>query len=116
MVPKLKPLVSSGYAAHAMNLQLKATQKKGWSDSNLKEAVKQGIVTRSSPNELQHQHQNLWGIACLFFGPKSKLPSSLDDIILTIENHALIIEAKHIRGPQFCTKLAMQLTIAFSAG
>jgi len=104
MVPKLKPL-SSGFAEQAMILQLKATQGKGWSDSDLKEAVKQGIVTPTSPNELQYQLQNLWGLAAFFFGSKSILPAKLGNFISQMENHALIIEAKHLRDPEFCTKL-----------
>jgi len=104
MVPKLKPL-SSGHSTQAMILQLKATQGKGWSENDLKEAVKQGIVTPSSPHELQYQLQNLWGLACFFFGPKSKLPSMLGDFILTIERHSLILEAKHMRDSDFCTKV-----------
>ena len=104
MVPKLKPL-SSGFAAQAMILQLKATQGKGWSDSDLKEAVKQGIVTPASPNELQYQLQNLWGLAAFFFGEKSVLPCYLGDFISQMQNHALIIEAKQLRDSEFCTKL-----------
>ena len=54
MVPKIKPL-SSGHAETAMILQFKSTQGKGWSDLDLKEEVKQGIVTPSSPNKFEHQ-------------------------------------------------------------
>lgn len=72
LVPKLKPL-SSGFSEKAMILQLKTSQGKGWSDNDLKEAVKQGIITPTSQDEFRHQLKNLWGTSSFFFGENSKI-------------------------------------------
>lgn len=103
LVPKLHPL-SRGFGERAMMLQLKVTQGKGWSDHDMKEAIKQGVITPSCPNELQHQTKNLWGLSSFFFGDGAELAVNLADLLLSLQQHSLVIEAKHISDPTFCTK------------
>ena len=54
LTPKKQPLSSDRFKS-TMILQLKATQGKGWSETDFKEALKQGIVTPSNVSSLIHQ-------------------------------------------------------------
>ena len=71
LTPK-KRLSSSNIFCPTMVLQLKASQGKGWSDTDLKDALKQGIVAPRDIHEFGHQLKNFWGL---------RLPSSLVRIL-----------------------------------
>ena len=88
-----------------MILQLKANQGKGWSDTDLREALKQGIVTPSDIHSFTHQLRNFWGLAAFFFGKSSILSESLAPLMAKINDHLITFEAAQLRDPAFSTKL-----------
>lgn len=108
MVPKLKPL-SSGFQEKATFLQLKATQGQGWETLDIKEAIKQGIITPSTISEFEHQLKNLWGLSVFFFGETSVLPEALALFLQLCQRNSVSIEAKQERDPDFFTKLGYKI-------
>ena len=69
MIPKKLPL-SADKTKPTMILQLKASQGKGWSETDLKEALKQGRVTPLDIHTLGHQLKN-FGAWHLSFSAKT---------------------------------------------
>lgn len=104
MVPKLKPL-SSGFQNKTTFLQLKATQGLGWDNPDIKEAIKQGIVTPNIISEFKHQLKNFWGLSSFFFGEKALLSKKLAALIQLCHRHSISIEACLTNDVEFCTKL-----------
>ena len=104
MTPKKQPLSSDRFKP-TMILQLKATQGKGWSETDLKDALKQGIETPNDINSFGHQLKNFWGLSSFFFGENSVLSQALEPLLGTISNHTLTFEAAQLRDKNFATKL-----------
>lgn len=107
-VPKLKPL-SAGFQEQTTFLQIKATQGTGWDSPDIKEAIKQGIVTPSNIHEFEHQTKNLWGITSFFFGQHSRLPQKLVNFMELTHKHSVCLEAYHENDPQFFTRLGYRI-------
>ena len=104
LTPKKTPLSSSQFKP-MMILQLKTSQGKGWSEMDMKEALKQGIVTPTDMNVFAHQLRNFWGLAAFFFGTDSVLPKRLIPLMAQISKHTITFEGCQIRDNQFATKL-----------
>ena len=104
MTPKKQPLSSDRFKP-TMILQLKASQGKGWSETDLKEAIKQGIETPTDIHSFGHQLKNFWGLSSFFFGENSILSKALEPLLATISNHTLTFEAAQLRDKNFATKL-----------
>ena len=104
LTPKKLPL-SLNKLKPTMILQLKANQGKGWSETDLKDALKQGIATPHDIHSFGHQLKNFWGLAHFFFGKESILTQSLEPLLATISQHTLTFEAAQLRDDLFATKL-----------
>ena len=104
MTPKKQPLSSDRFKP-TMILQLKASQGKGWSETDLKDALKQGIETPNDIHCFGHQLKNFWGLSSFFFGENSVLSQALEPLLGTISNHTLTFEAAQLRDKNFATKL-----------
>ena len=104
LTPKKQALSSDNFKP-TMILQLKASQGKGWSETDLKEALKQGIVTPSTVHSFTHQLRNFWGLSAFFFGKRSVLSESLSPLMSKINDHLITFEAAQLRDPNFTTKL-----------
>ena len=104
MTPKKLPLSTDRFKP-TMILQLKANQGKGWSETDLKDALKQGIATPSDIHSFSHQLKNFWALSFFFFGEKSILTQALEPLLATISNHTLTFEAAQMRDKLFATKL-----------
>ena len=87
-----------------MILQLKVSQGKGWDDMDYKEALKQGIDTPDSIQNMAFQFKNLWGLSCFFFGNKSTLSQNLTDLLSLISMHSITLEGYQLRDENFATK------------
>ena len=103
LTPKKIPLSSDRFKP-TMILQLKASQGKGWSETDLKDALKQGIATPSDIHSFSHQLKNFWGLSTFFFGKDSFLSQALEPLMSTISNHTLTFEAAQLRDKRFATK------------
>ena len=66
MTPK-KISLSSDRFKPTMILQLKASQGKGWSETDLKEALKQGIATPEDIHSFSHQLKKFLGFVDVLF-------------------------------------------------
>ena len=104
LTPKKQPL-SAGHFQPTMILQLKTTQGKGWSEMDMKETLKQGIVTPDSINSFTHQLRNLWALSAFFFGPNSILSQRLTLMMSILAKYTLTFEGAQIRDNSFATKL-----------
>ena len=104
LTPKKQPL-SSNIFRPTMVLQLKASQGKGWSDTDLKEALKQGMVAPRDIHEFGHQLKNFWGLASFFFGSDSVIAQALSPLLAKISRHTLTFEGAQYRDKAFVTKL-----------
>ena len=104
MTPKKMPL-SANKLKPTMILQLKASQGKGWSETDLKEALKQGIVTPHDIHTLAHQLKNFWGLSAFFFGKDSILAKAIEPMLQQLSLHTLTFEASQLRDKMFATKL-----------
>ena len=104
LVPKKQPL-STGHFKTAMVLQLKVNAGKGWDDSDLSSALKQGIMTPHDIPNFTHQLKNLWGLVSFFFGRECILAKRLVPFMAKVQKHTLTFEGAHIRDPSFPTKL-----------
>ena len=104
LTPKKQPMAYDRFKP-TMILQLKATNGKGWSETDLKDALKQGIVTPPDMTSFSHQLKNLWGLSVFFFGPQSKLSMALSPLMAKIQRHTLTFEGAQVRDPTFATKL-----------
>ena len=104
LTPKKQPLAGDRFRP-TMILQLKANQGQGWSETDLKEALKQGIVTPTDIHNFSHQLKNFWGLATFFFGPQSMVSTALSPLLKKISQHTLTFEGAQCRDPQFVTKL-----------
>ena len=104
MIPKKLPL-SANKSKPTMILQLKASQGKGWSETDLKDALKQGIVTPADIHSFGHQMKNFWGLSTFFFGKDSLLSQALEPLLHDISVHTLTFEAAQLRDKLFATKL-----------
>ena len=104
LTPKKQPL-SSNIFRPTMVLQMKASQGKGWSDTDLKDALKQGIITPHDVHEFGHQLKNFWGLSSFFFGTDSVLAQTLSPLLAKISRHTLTFEGAQCRDPSFVTKL-----------
>ena len=104
LTPKKQPL-SSNIFRPTMVLQLKASQGKGWSDTDLKNALKQGIVAPRDIHEVGHQLKNFWGLAAFFFGPDSVILQAILPLLSKIARHTLTFEGAQYRDTAFVTKL-----------
>ena len=104
LTPKKEPL-SSNRLKPSIILQLKATQGKGWSDVDMKDALKQGISTPTDIHCFYHQLRNFLGLACFFFGDNCILSKKLTQFIDTLSQHTLTLEAAQYRDSLFATKL-----------
>ena len=104
LTPKKLPL-SLNRLKPTMILQLKANQGKGWSETDLKDALKQGIETPQDIHSFGHQLKNFWGLAHFFFGKDSILTQALEPLLATISHHTLTFEAAQLRDNMFATKL-----------
>jgi len=88
-----------------MILQLKSSQGKGWSETDLKEALRQGVVTPTDIHTFGHQLKNFWGLANFFFGENSLIAQALQPILAQLSAHTLTFEAAQVRDKNFATKL-----------
>ena len=104
LTPKKQPL-SSNFFRPTMVLQLKASQGKGWSETDLKEALKQGIIAPRDVHEFSHQLKNFWGLSAFFFGTDSVLAQALSPLLSKISRHILTFEGSQYRDNAFVTKL-----------
>ena len=104
LTPKKTPLSSSQFKP-MMILQLKTSQGKGWSEMDMKEALRQGIVTPPDINVFSHQLRNFWALSTFFFGNDSLLPKKLIPLMAQIAKHTITFEGCQIRDNQFATKL-----------
>ena len=104
LLPKKEPL-SVNRLKPSIILQLKATQGKGWSELDMKEAIKQGVTTPSDIHSFYHQLRNFLGLVCIFFGDKSILANTLNKFIDILSQHTLTLEAAQFRDKLFATKL-----------
>ena len=104
LLPKKEPL-SMNRLKPSIILQLKATQGKGWSELDMKEAIKQGVTTPSDIHSFYHQLRNFLGLVCIFFGDESILANSLKKFIEILSQHTLTLEAAQFRDKLFATKL-----------
>ena len=101
---KRKPL-SPHPAKKCMTLRLKVSQGKGWSDHDIADALKQGIETPQSIEELGHAIKNSAGAAAFFFSTESTLVTRLKEVNDEITNKLLIWEAAQERDPTFATRV-----------
>ena len=88
-----------------MILQIKVNQGQGWSETDLKEALKQGIITPMDIHSFSHQLKNFWGLSTFFFGSNSMVSTLLSPPPKKISQHRLTFEGAQCRDPQFVTKL-----------
>ena len=91
LAPKKQPL-SAGHFQPTMILHLKASQGKGWSETDMKEALKQGIVTPDCIHSFTHQLRNLWALSAFFFGPNSILSQRLTPMMSVLAKYTLTFE------------------------
>ena len=104
LTPKKQPL-SSNIFRPTMILQLKASQGKGWSEIDLQNALKQGIITPNDIHEFGHQLKNFWGLSAFFFGPESVIAQALAPLLSKISRHTITFEGAQHRDKSFVTKL-----------
>ena len=104
LTPKKQPMTVDRLKS-SMILQLKASQGKGWSETDLKDALKQGIVTPNDMPTFNHQFKNFWGLTAFFFGHDCILAKRLAPMMATISNHTLTFESAQFRDNTFATKL-----------
>ena len=104
LTPKKQPMTTDRLKS-TMILQLKASQGKGWSYTDLKDALKQGIVTPNDMPTFNHQLKNFWGLTVFFFGQECILAKRLAPMMATISNHTLTFESAQFRDNTFATKL-----------
>eukprot|EP00978_Attheya_sp_CCMP212_P016939 scaffold44783_cov43-Attheya_sp.AAC.2 len=90
----------------AMILSLKATEGKGWSDTDIAKALVQGLVVASSVSDLQHNlHTNERATACYFFGKKSTLATSLKKRLDHVQDHTQVYEALQAKDKTFVAQV-----------
>ena len=104
LTPKKQPLATNRFRP-TMILQLKANQGKGWSENDLKEALKQGIITPTDVHTFGHQLKNFWGLATFFFGSESIIAKSLSPLLERLAKHTITFEGAQLRDPKFVTRL-----------
>ena len=104
LVPRQEPM-GTNHLKPSIILQLKAVQGKGWSDLDLKDALKQGISTPSDITTFSHQLRNYLGLASFFFGEKSIISKRLTQLIEELSEHTMILEAAQCRDHLFATKV-----------
>ena len=104
LTPKKQPLSTNRFRP-TMILQLKANQGKGWSDTDLKDALKQGIATPTDIHTFSHQLKNFWGLTAFFFGQDSIIAESLSPLLSQLSRHTITFEGAQLRDSSFVTKL-----------
>ena len=104
LTPKKQPLATNRFRP-TMILQLKANQGKGWSENDLKDALKQGIITPTDVHTFGHQLKNFWGLTTFFFGTESIIAESLSPLLERLSKHTITFEGAQLRDPTFVTKL-----------
>ena len=104
LTPKKQPLSSNTFRP-TMILQLKASQGKGWSELDLQNALKQGIIAPNDIHEFGHQLKNFWGLSAFFFGSDSVLAQALAPLLSKISRHTITFEGAQHRDKSFVTKL-----------
>ena len=97
--------MGSNHLKPSIVLQLKAVQGKGWSDLDLKEALKQGIKTPCDITTFSHQLRNFLGLSTFFFGENSVIARRLTHFINELADHTMILEAAQCRDHLFATKV-----------
>ena len=92
---------ATGNRTHLIILQTKNTQRKGWSDQDYIDAVKQRTSNPKDINMDNHQLRILWDLASFLFGDSSILPSAIGTLIDEISLHCITFKAHQINNPQF---------------
>jgi hypothetical protein len=88
-----------------MILNLKATEGKGWSNTNIAKAIAQGLVVASSVPDLQHNLHNEQSSSVYFFGKDSALAVQLASNRDHVRDHLQIYEALQAKDPTFVSKV-----------
>jgi hypothetical protein len=101
---KPAPDTTSG-VQEAMILTLKATEGKGWSDTDISRALVQGLVVASSVSELQHNLHNEQAAACYFFGEKSTLSKRLKQSLDHVRDHLQLYESLNALDKTFVAQV-----------
>lgn len=91
LTAKKTPL-SLNLSKQSMTVQLKVNSGKGWSKTDLKDAIKQGIVTPTDIPNFSHQLKNFWGLCAFFFGPRSIISTYLSPLMAKITQLTLTFE------------------------
>ena len=102
---------SASGVQEALILSLKATEGKGWSETDILKALVQGLVVAQSVPDMQHNWHNEHATATYFFGAQSKIAQGLHSWTVHVRDHFQVYEELQAKDSTFVAQVIYSASI-----